>query len=70
MNESLISTILYLYNHPNFRRYVRRRVGLEVSVFISGQDTNYKFWQGLRIKLGLTKVGATEGGIFSHGPFW
>ncbi|XP_057305998.1 rapamycin-insensitive companion of mTOR-like isoform X2 [Hydractinia symbiolongicarpus] len=29
MNESLICTILYLFNHPNYRCYVRRKVGLE-----------------------------------------
>eukprot|EP00111_Clytia_hemisphaerica_P003838 TCONS_00011021-protein len=29
MNESLMCTILYLYNHPESRKFIRRRVGLE-----------------------------------------
>ena len=42
MNESLVCTLLYLFNHPKYRTYVRRHVGLE-GVLAPFTDLYYRY---------------------------
>ena len=50
MNESLISTILYLFNHPKYRCYVRRKVGLE-AILAPFTDLYYMYTSDLQDSL-------------------